>query len=113
MCEDCGASFAAIQLPLRTTIQDFSGFVNGMEFILDLEARWMLELSDDDAIRLTSASSVCDFIVKSSEASKRRVDPQLVWAGLCEIASNRLKILSVTRDLDLLAAYRRSLLEHR
>lgn len=108
-CPKCGASFASKQEPIRSTIQDLTDFTAGVSFVVEVEKRWQIELSDEDACLLKSAEEICKFIVDSCKAKHQNPDPQRVAAELREFAARELGIRDAVPETDLLARLRRSL----
>ena len=106
-CPGCGASFASNQQWVRSRTQDWDDFVQGTEFILEIETRWRITLSDDDARRLTDAESICEYVIGSLKANRRIPDPRDVRASVYAAAA-RLGV-NPRPDTDLLGPFRRSL----
>lgn len=105
-CSVCGASVSAQQKSLRSRIQDSFSFFRGIEFIIEIENCWDIAVSDEEACRLLSADSICEFVVSAMEAKGRPSNSEDVWSELRKFALTKLRVQEIRPDTDLLEPFR-------
>ena len=107
-CPKCGASFAPEQEKIRSRIQEQADFLSGVEFIIEIEDRWQIELPDEEILRLRTAESICRFIGDACRSKHRHLDMEAVRTGVYQFAANKLFISNVEAKTDLFAPLRRA-----
>jgi hypothetical protein len=108
-CPVCGESFASLQAPIQAMIQDWEDLVEGAEFVVELEAAFGIEISDDDARRLLTADDLEGFMLNAIRVKGGTVDCRDVDAKVREAARTKLGLDVVTPATDVFARFRRSL----
>ena len=107
-CPKCGTSFAPDQERIRSMVQDHADFITGVEFIIEIEDRWQIELPDEQVLHLRTAESICKFIVDACKRKDRRLDLETVRAGVYHFAAEKLRVAHVEPETDLFAPLRRA-----
>ncbi len=107
-CPLCGGSLAPIQQSIHRAYKEWDDFVHGVEFIVDVEERWDLTISDEQAIALPSLALWTDFVFNALSAHRFSKDFRGIQDELCGFAANRFDLPAVDLDFDPVAMLRQA-----
>ncbi|HEY8749471.1 MAG TPA: hypothetical protein VIM11_15915 [Tepidisphaeraceae bacterium] len=94
-----------MQESISSRIQNWTDLMDGVQFIMNIEERWGIEISDDDACRLMTAESICDFILSSQPDNS--TSTETIRAAVYQFAADHLGVNHTGPETDLLGAFRR------
>ena len=102
-CPECHGSFAPLQERVRQMIREFGTYNHEIRFIMEIERKFGISISDDDISRIFTARELEQFVAEKSKRSNTEI-----WTGLVACSAEALGISELTRETDVLPVIRRS-----
>lgn len=109
ICVKCGASLPSIPAHIQAEIDSLNDLVASCNFMIEIEDRFGVEISDEAVKYLRDANAICSFILNGLPIQLGRPTRQDILTALREAAEKHLGIKDSSPRSDLLERFRNNL----
>ena len=105
-CPVCSATFAPIQQQIRAAFKKEADFVYTVGLIVEIEDRFGIELSDDEACDLKNADALVDFVTRKLKSRRIEPKPETIRSEVFKFVLEYRDSGATAPDIDLFAPLR-------